>query len=110
MRQAVPCLMNRLICWYEQEAGRRTVANLLTRDEARGRENDRRDHCDREFPFWTELAGVAHEVLPRGKHTAARDRNMKRSDPQAASGRVAEIENAGRCGAASAAIAESRRI
>lgn len=35
MRQAVPCLMNRLICWYEQEAGRRTVANLLTRDEAR---------------------------------------------------------------------------
>ena len=35
---------------------------------------------------------------------------MKRSDPQAASGRVAEIENAGRCGAASAAIAESRRI
>jgi hypothetical protein len=49
----------------------RPMYQKIYRGPAGGRENNRRDHRDHEFPFWTDLAGVTHEVLPRGKHTAA---------------------------------------
>jgi hypothetical protein len=53
------------------------------RRRAGGREDDRH-YYDQAI----EIAGVTHEVLPRGKQTAARtpshtrDRNVKRNDPR----------------------------